>query len=687
MKTMGHDDKPSTSGPIAGLRRLTEGLSRSVTVPEAAEAVLRPTIEVMVASAGMIFQRPPDEARLELVRAIGYPPEAAERFAAISLDDPVPGAEAFRTGAPVFVESPAALADRYPALADRVTPTRSAAFACLPLGPGAVPRGLLVLSFAEPRRFDEADRSALEALADLAALALERARLHEAERRRTAELRASEARFAAIVASAMDAIITIDADQRIVLFNGAAEQMFRCSAVEALGSPIDRFIPERFRAAHAGHVRRFGETGATNRRMGALGTIWGLRADGEEFPIEATISKVDAHGQRLYSVILRDVTERVRQQRELEDAARSKDAFLAMLGHELRNPLAAIHGALQIHAAAAESPELTARARAIIDRQVAQMNRLLDDLLDISRIGRGKLRLQKSPLDLVELLTGIIEDERARAEQRGLELRSQMPERPIWVEGDRARLVQVIDNLVTNALKFTEPPGRVDVVLEAREARATIRVRDTGVGIDPAHLPHIFEPFRQLDRSLDRAAGGLGLGLAVVHGLVEMHGGTVTARSEGPGRGSEFSVTLPLRRPPASAGARRSRASGAPRRRVLVVDDNRDAADLLRQLLALGGHEARAAYDGREALAIARDFRPDAVLCDIGLPAGMDGFDVARVMRADPTLRGALLVAVTGYGRDEDRESALAAGFDAHLTKPVELAEIEALLSGAARPA
>jgi signal transduction histidine kinase/CheY-like chemotaxis protein len=362
-----------------------------------------------------------------------------------------------------------------------------------------------------------------------------------------------------------------------------------------------------------------------------------------------------------------------------DEADRRKDQFLAMLGHELRNPLAPLRNAVEVLRMQGAEPATVAWARDLIDRQTAHLTHLVDELLDASRIARGKIRLQRQGLDLAVLVRASAQDHRPELESAGLTLEVDTPPGPVWVNGDGVRLAQVIGNLLNNARKFTDRGGRVTVSLRQAVGQAVVGVRDTGIGIDPAVLPGLFQVFNQVPTSLDRSQGGLGLGLALVKGLVELHGGGVSAASDGPGRGTEISFRLPVAEgEEAPAAAPQARPEVRPCK-VLIVEDNHDAADTLRMLLGLAGHEVAVAYSGPEGVARARQLLPDAVLCDLGLP-GMSGFDVARTLRGDPATAAARLIAVSGYGQEEDHRKARAAGFDHALVKPVDLAEVLGLL-------
>ena len=365
---------------------------------------------------------------------------------------------------------------------------------------------------------------------------------------------------------------------------------------------------------------------------------------------------------------------------QAETANRAKDEFLAMLGHELRNPLAPIVTAL--HLMGKREADTTARERGIIERQVSHLMRLVDDLLDVSRITQGKIQLQLAPVDLAAVVARALELTQPVFEKRARRVEVSLPDEPVQVMGDAVRLTQVLCNLLTNAAKFTPSAGRIALCVRQVQDQAEILVEDSGSGMSPDLLPHVFDLFTQGQQAIDRHAGGLGLGLAIVKTLVQMHGGSVTAASEGPGRGSRISVRLPAgvaaqpQAEPAHPALALPRGSG----RILVVDDNADAAHTVAELLDSEGYETRVCGDGPAALALLNDFHPELMLLDIGLP-GMDGYDLARRLRADPRTSQAHLIALTGYGSARDRELARAAGFDEHLVKPVSPQQLLAALA------
>jgi PAS domain S-box-containing protein len=374
---------------------------------------------------------------------------------------------------------------------------------------------------------------------------------------------------------------------------------------------------------------------------------------------------------------------------ELRRADRLKDEFLAMLAHELRNPLTPVRNALHIMKQPGVNGEILQRVRDMAERQVQYMARLLDDLLDMARISRGRIELRKEVVDVAAVVGSTVEAVRPLIEERRHEFTVSLPAGPLRVQADPMRLEQVLTNLLNNAAKYTDPGGHVRLSAEMEGSEVVLRVRDSGIGIAPDMLPRIFDLFVQAERHLDRSQGGVGIGLTLVKRLVELHGGRVEAHSAGPGQGSEFVVRLPAASERGERGegaAAGSEAPRVPRRRVLVVDDNPDAADSFALLLRLAGQDVRTAYDGPSALARAEEFRPELVFLDIGMP-GMDGYELARRLRAHPDLEGVGLVALTGWGQEEDRRRSQEAGFDRHLVKPVEPKMLGELLAGLKLPA
>jgi CheY-like chemotaxis protein/two-component sensor histidine kinase len=367
---------------------------------------------------------------------------------------------------------------------------------------------------------------------------------------------------------------------------------------------------------------------------------------------------------------------------DLSEADRRKDEFLATLAHELRNPLAPIRNALQV-LRLSPGPEETERARTVMQRQLEQMVRLVDDLLDVSRITRGKLELRREPVALSAVIASAVETSRPMIDRFGHTLTVSLPSQPVVVDADLTRLAQVFSNLLNNSAKYMDRGGRIRLTGELRGADVVVTVKDSGIGIAPDQLTGIFEMFSQVDDSLKRSQGGLGIGLTLVKRLVEMHDGSIEARSDGLGQGAEFVVRLPV----AAATPVQHESNGEPEARsakssmrILVVDDNRDNADSLTMLLGLLGNDTRTAYDGEEGVAAAREFRPDVMLLDIGLPK-VNGYEACRRIRAEAWGAQVVLIAVTGWGQDDDRRRSLEAGFDHHLVKPVKPQDLMALLA------
>jgi signal transduction histidine kinase len=385
---------------------------------------------------------------------------------------------------------------------------------------------------------------------------------------------------------------------------------------------------------------------------------------------------------------LRDLNETLEQRvaertEALRENDRRKDEFLATLAHELRNPLAPVRTAAQVlRINGPTTPELQ-WAREVIDRQIQQMTRLIDDLMDVSRIRQGRIELRRGHVELAKVVLGAIETSRPLIDEHGHELTLTMPPGEIIVDADEVRLTQVFMNLLTNAAKYSEKGSRIDLHAERQGSDVVVTVKDAGIGIPAAKLQTIFEMFSQVEAALSRSRGGLGIGLCLVKQLVEMHGGRIEARSEGPGKGSEFVVRLPIAVEQFHTRKTNDDDNSMPKSdlRVLVGDDNRDAASSLAMLLKVMGNDIRVAYDGEEALTAANEFRPHVVLCDIGLPK-KNGYEVARTLRESPGNKNMVLIAVTGWGQDEDKRRSQEAGFDRHMVKPVDPQVLMKLLAG-----
>jgi signal transduction histidine kinase/DNA-binding response OmpR family regulator len=416
------------------------------------------------------------------------------------------------------------------------------------------------------------------------------------------------------------------------------------------------------------------------RSRNLLGTIVTLCRESRR-PSERQIGLVE-----LYIHQAAEYIENARLLREIQDADRHKDEFLAMLGHELRNPLAPMLTALHFMSLPSTDTDEAQQAQEIVGRQLRHLARLVDDLLDISRISSGKIQLRKCPVDLAAVVGGAVQIAQPVINANGHRLSVSLPAEPVILEADQARLEQVISNLLNNAAKYTEPGGRIELAAVKEGADVVLRVSDNGIGITPDLLPNVFDLFTQADRSLDRSQGGLGVGLTLVQRLVEMHGGSISASSAGAGHGSEFTICLPIGEPGSlpdrqqSSPAHTSVETGERRpRRVLVVEDNKDGAQILARLLRVWGHDVAVAHDGPAALESARAYHPEVVLLDIGLP-GMNGYEVAQHLKEEDGMEKTFLVALTGYGQLEDQRESFAVGFDRHLVKPIDPAALKILL-------
>ncbi|HSQ54178.1 MAG TPA: PAS domain S-box protein [Gemmata sp.] len=487
--------------------------------------------------------------------------------------------------------------------------------------------------------------------------------------------------LAAIVQSSQDAIISKTLDGTIRSWNTGAEHLFGYSAAEAIGRSITLIIPpERLDEEQMilDKLRR-------GERIEHYETVR-VSKEGRRIAISLTISPLRDGSGRVVgaSKVARDITLQKQAEEMLRDSDRRKTEFLAVLAHELRNPLAPLRNSLQVAILAGDDWAAMEEAHAVMDRQLDHLVRLVDDLLDLSRITKGKIELRKERIELASAVRDAVEASRPLIEASGHELAVTLPAGPVWVEGDRMRLAQVFSNLLNNSARYTDRGGRIALRVERSGRETVVTVSDNGVGIPADAVPNIFEMFTQADRGLERSRGGLGIGLSLVRGLVELHGGWVEARSEGPGKGSEFAIHLPC----APAPAVKPRLSspdpqGGPSFSILVVDDNTDSADSLAAMLELMGHTTRTAYDGLAGVEAAAEVRPEVVLLDIGLPR-LNGYEACRRIRREPWGERMVLIAQTGWGQEEDRNRAKEAGFYHHLVKPIAPAALRTLLAGLA---
>ncbi|HUY32095.1 MAG TPA: ATP-binding protein [Pirellulales bacterium] len=507
--------------------------------------------------------------------------------------------------------------------------------------------------------------------------------LTEQAQKAEAAMQTSEIRYRRLFESAKDGILILNAHTgKITDVNACMDGLTGSESNQLLGKELWEIGLFSDPAANELALRDLREKGYVHYEHLLLEFEHGRRVEVE---MVANVYREDQ--QSVIQCNIRDITERSRLERKtheqaeaLVDLHRRKDEFLAMLSHELRNPLAAISNAEQLLRLQANDDPLQRKARAIIERQVGQLIRLVDDLLEVSRITTGRIHLLRERLALNGIAVNAVETVRPLMEQRRHSLEVSLSPEPIWLYADAARLEQVVVNLLTNAAKYTDEGGRVAISIQQEGDEAVLRVRDSGVGIAPELLPRIFDLFTQAERSLARSQGGLGIGLCLVQRLVEMHGGKVEAYSA-LGRGSELVVRLPVvlnSAPPPSP--RETAKPNGPSLRVLVVDDNVDAAQSLAMLLEASGHDFRTAHDGPAALEAALDYLPDVVLLDIGMPT-MDGYEVAEKMRRQPALKNVMLVSMTGYGQESDRRRSREAGFDHHLVKPADFGKLRQILA------
>lgn len=505
------------------------------------------------------------------------------------------------------------------------------------------------------------------------------------ERKQAAyNLEVSEARYRRLFETAQDAILILDANNgKIFDANPFIKEMLGYSQEELVGRELWQIGLFRDQAESRAAFGELQNQGYIRYENLPLQTKQGQRID-----VEFVSNVYEVDQRQVIQCNIRDITERSRLERQTHEQAEAlaelhhrKDEFLAMLSHELRNPLSAILNALHILRLQDTENPIQRKAKIVLERQVGQMAHLIDDLLEVSRVITGRIQLHRERLEMRGIVERALESARSQIEQRKHLLSVSLPAEPIWLEGDSTRLEQVVVNLLNNAAKYTDEGGQIWITVEQEGGEAVLRVWDTGVGIAPELLPRIFDLFTQANRTLDRSQGGLGIGLSLVQKLVELHGGTVEAYSAGLGKGSEFLVRLPTISPSEDPIAPVETAKQtAQNSRVLVVDDNRDAADMLVMTLQLFGHEVRAAYSGQTALETAVEYQPDVVLLDIGLP-DMNGYEVARHLRQQPQTKDVRLIALTGYGQESDRQRSQDAGCEHHLVKPVDPHKLQELLA------
>jgi signal transduction histidine kinase/ActR/RegA family two-component response regulator/putative methionine-R-sulfoxide reductase with GAF domain len=722
--------------PLSRLHAFTGALAQAISWTDVVEVVVDMAMSAAGARTGGLWMISADGAAASLLRSVGPVGPTPEHFTNVPLDAParMPMLDTIRSGTPIWIESCNQMEESYPAVAHVFAKSgQESSLACLPLFAQGRCIGGLSLNYEGVRRFDDSERAFLQVVAWHSAQALERSRLYAAEKSERAAAEASERRskFLAnagtILASSLDLGSTLSSVARAAV-PGVADWCIVELADEwkeglpAVVAHIDsnkeqfvRDLSRRFRQLGdprgiPGVIRSgktelhpkidvdvlrealvddpelaelYGQTGITSAmvvpmsaRGVTLGAILLVSARQERLYGPEDVEMAEELGRRAGIAV-----DNARLYREARQADRLKDEFLAMLGHELRNPLSPIVTALELMTLSGS--EAFKRERTIISRQVQHMTRLVDDLLDVSRVMRGKIHLEKRNVEVGRIVTRAVEVASPLLEQRQHHLSLTVaPHLP--VHADEGRLAQAIANLLNNAAKYTEAGGRIHVSAALEGAEVCVRVRDSGVGIAKEVLPTVFDLFVQAKGAIDRAQGGLGIGLAIVKRLVELHGGKVSAHSDGAGLGSEFIVHLPLAQgkdeAPAGVDRARQRPMLGAAACVLVVDDNIDFAQTLADTLESVGCVTRVANDGPSALALAESFHPDLALVDIGLPV-MDGYELARRFRKVPTLASVRLVAVTGYGQAKDRQQSQAAGFDEHVVKPIQLEIIREILA------
>jgi PAS domain S-box-containing protein len=478
-----------------------------------------------------------------------------------------------------------------------------------------------------------------------------------------------------LVEAMQQGAVTLSQDGSVIYCNDGFAQMVHIAAEKIIGIPIGQLFLASDRELLQ---RRLAEGGEAKQAELTL-----QDRDGAQLPVVVTFNLLPLEQHNAMCLVITDMTEH-KQNQQLQDSDRRKDEFLAMLAHELRNPLAPIANAAHLLCLSNQGCDETIKwSCEIIDRQVKQLTRIVDDLLDVSRITRGKINLHKAPIEVTAILNAAVETSRPLIESRRHRLHIELPAQKLRVDADLTRMAQVLTNLLNNAAKYTEEGGQIWLTLQQDQHHAVITVRDNGSGISPDLQPSVFELFTQADRTIDRAQGGLGIGLTLVHRLVEYHRGSVSVFSRGIGQGSTFTVRLPLIETPAPRPATVHPASNghAPltARRILVVDDNLDAARTMAMMLRAMGHEAAIAHDGPGAIETSTKFEPNLVLLDIGLP-GMDGYEIVEHLRTMPGGDRLKIAALTGYGEEQDRKRSREAGFDHHFVKPLALPTLQALL-------
>ena len=721
------------------LQRLASTLSRVVDSESMAEEVVAQGKAALDATGSVVFLLSVDGGALEIGHADGYARRSVQPWTRVPLTVNLPATHAVARGVPVLVRSRDEMSALYPELAATPGALGHNSWAAVPLMVDEICIGVLGLSFAVAPAFDSQEVAFLQVVADQCAQGLHRAQLAERERRSTERLRvlAEASRVFAAASLNVRSVLGAMASQviahvghtcsvslaspdgewlevgtirdrnaererhlrevigtlRIRRGDGFTGKVFATGESVLLPTVTPNEIAARSVAPLASQLEALTVRSllvvALKMRGRTLGTIVAARYDDNNpFTDDDRALLEDLGDRAALAIETARLHEAEREARSrAEEADHRKDEFIAMLGHELRNPLAPIWTALEIMREIPREDDRQVWAREAIARQVAQLSRLVDDLLDVSRINLGKIDLRMEPVDLGVVALQALEASRPLLAARDHDVSVELPPEPVRVHGDVIRLTQIISNLLNNAAKYTDRGGSVRLRVACEAAEATVTVSDSGIGIPADMLGHVFDLFAQVREARDRSKGGLGIGLTLVKRLVELHGGYVYASSDGAGRGSEFVLGFPML---ATASADASAAPIAVKhaevtRRVLIADDNVDAAEGLRRLLEIQRHQVEVVHDGEAAVEALSRSEPEVILLDISLP-GLDGLEVARRVRARGGERRPLLVAVTGLGRDEDRRRSAAAGFDHHLVKPIDLASLAALMDAASGP-
>jgi PAS domain S-box-containing protein len=636
--------------------------------------VLTASIELLHADKGYVQLYDEKKRVLEMVASVGFNQDFLDHFKIVDANDNHVWGLALKRRARIVAEN----LSTDPDFKEFTSVTAQYGFRTLQstplLGSNRRVFGMLSTHWIQPHRPSERELQLLDLYAQQAARQIERKQAEEALRRREEWLRKI------VNTNAVGVLFFDQWTGTLMDANDAFLRMTGYTRRQVEGGKLDwrKMTPPEYVDETLRQLEQLEATG----HIGPYEKEYYCKDDSRRWMLFSGASL----GDGIIVEFCVDMTDRKRAEEALWDADRRKDEFLAVLSHELRNPLAAIVNALQLLRLGQDDASIQQEALSALERQVATITRLVDDLLDVSRVTTGRIQLQQTDVDLNALVWGAAESFRPQMEERQQEFSVSLSGTPLWVHGDPIRLEQVVVNLLSNALKYTPAGGRVWLTVVEDGGNALIRVRDSGNGIEASLLPHIFELFSQGERELDRRQGGLGIGLPLVKSLVEMHGGTVTAQSEGSDRGSEFVVRLPAVPAPVPQVVTppEDSAEPAPRSlRVLLVDDVADTRIVFSRLLEILGHQVRTAGDGPSALEAALEFGPDVVLLDLGLP-GMNGYEVAKRMRQQPALQNAVLAAVTGYGQQLDRQRSQQMGFDHHLVKPIDVDVLQQLLAAIA---